>query len=136
MSVSNELVQWLASGERGLSSNQMVEHLTGMPAVGKSWGRYRPHYPIDPDDLRRCRLLLEQVPLLALRLPQMATCSAVWAALVDHWDELCQTMDAECPKWRDRGGSAPRTFKRMQELTRGLDPKEIRLSPTLSIRMP
>jgi hypothetical protein len=69
----------------------------------------------DPDDLRRCRLLLEQVPELTPRLGEMATVSRVWEVLVARWDEICATMDGECPDWRTSNGSAPGTFSMMEE---------------------
>lgn len=116
------LIQWLANGERGISSNTIVTHLTGINAMGQ-WGR-RDH-PHDPGDLSRCRLLLEQVP--ELRMPfvaHMATCSPVWAALTRAWDELCALMDEEAPHWRDGRGSAPKTYRRMSELIDGARVKE------------
>jgi hypothetical protein len=39
----------------------------------------------------------------------MATCSPVWARIVDAWDELCDLMDAEAPEWRRGDCSAPLT---------------------------
>ncbi len=111
--LSPEAAAWLAGGERGVSSNTIFEHLTGISAVGK-WGG---GYPRDPDDFRRCRLLLERVPELVPLLPRMAEVSPVWAALVARWDELCSTMDAECPYWRTgRGGSAPKTYEMMRAI--------------------
>lgn len=111
-----DLVRWLASGERGISSNTMVTHLCGIDAMGR-WGR-RDH-PADPDDLSRCRKLLAQVPLLVVLFPRMATCSPQWAALVEHWDELCGLMDKEAPCWSEGVGTAPETFRRMRSLIDG-----------------
>lgn len=112
-SLSPEATAWLADGERGVSSNTIFEHLTGISAVGK-WGG---GYPRDPGDFRRCRLLLERVPELVPLLPRMAEVSPVWAALVAGWDSLCATMDAECPYWRTgRGGSAPKTYEMMRAI--------------------
>lgn len=106
--------QWLASGERGISSNTMFTRLTGVNAIRRdSRG-----YPHDPDDLRRCRLLLEQVPELRDRVSEMAEESPEWARLVARWDEVCALMDEETPKWRDREGTASRTYDRMKELLR------------------
>lgn len=110
--LSPEATAWLAGGERGVSSNTIFEHLTGISAVGE-WGG---SYPRDPDDFRRCRLLLERVPELVPLLPRMAEVSPVWAALVAGWDSLCATMDAECPNWRSGRGSAPKTYKMMQKI--------------------
>lgn len=111
--LSPEAAAWLASGERGISSNTMFEYLTGVKAT-RGWGR---SHPRDPGDFRRCRLLLECVPDLVPLLPRMAEVSPVWAALVARWDELCSTMDAECPYWRTgRGGSAPKTYEMMRAI--------------------
>jgi hypothetical protein len=115
MQVSPELVQWLANGERGVSSNTMVTHLCGIDATG-DWGADHPH---DPDDLSRCRKLLEQVPELAPMLPRMATCLPGWGALVWRWQELCDLMDEEAPEWRTGKGSAPKTFALMRSLIKG-----------------
>jgi hypothetical protein len=106
------LVRWLASGERGISSNTIVQHLTGLKTMRDG---YMSH-PYDPDDLSRCRKLLEAVPLLKLMLPGMATCSPEWAALVARWDELCSLMDEEAPRWNEGIGSAPKTYELMASL--------------------
>lgn len=114
--VSDELVRWLANGRRGISSNAIVTHLTGIDADGRyGWPGDHPH---DPDDLWRCRLLLEQVPELRHELPRMASRSGVWAELVEHWQELCDLMDAEAPEWYSGKGSAPRTYALMKRLIR------------------
>lgn len=110
--LSPEATAWLACGDRGISSNTIFEHLTGISAVGE-WGGGYPH---DPGDFRRCRLLLERVPDLVPLLPRMAEVSPVWAALVAGWDSLCATMDAECPNWRSGRGSALKTYKMMQKI--------------------
>lgn len=102
------LTVWLLNGERGLSGNAMVGHITGVGGAT--------NHPLDPDDLRRCRLLVEQVPVIRAFLPRMATCSPVWARIVAHWDELCSLMDAEAPDWRKGRGSAPQTYALLQKL--------------------
>jgi hypothetical protein len=102
------LTVWFLNGERGLSSNAMVAHIMGM-------GGHVDH-PYDPDDLRRCRLLVEQVPVIACSLSKMASCSPVWSRIVAHWDELCSLMDAEAPDWRSGRGSAPNTHALLQKL--------------------
>jgi len=109
---NESLVMWLASGERGISSNTIVEHLTGIPATRGRWQGY----PHDPDDLWRCRKLLREVPLLAPLLPNMATASKEWAALVPCWQELCAMMDAEAPNWPEHGSRAMKTYHRMRAL--------------------
>lgn len=109
---SEALVEWLANGERGISSNTMVTHLLGINAL-KDW---IPDHPWDPSDLGRCRKLMEQVPEIAERFPGMATCTTAWRHLVESWDELCRTMDKEAPNWREGYGVAPRTYSMMQQI--------------------
>jgi hypothetical protein len=89
----------------------MVAHIMGMGGTAD--------HPRDPDDLRRCRLLVEQVPMIKACLPNMASCSSVWARIVAQWNELCSLMDAEAPDWRSGRGSAPKTYAllvRLQEV--------------------
>jgi hypothetical protein len=103
-----ELMQWLLYGERGSSSEAMVAHITG---TGK-----KVNHPYDPSDLRRCRLLVEQVPSIRISLSKMASCSAVWSRIIEHWNELCELMDQEAPNWRQCKGSSPKTYELMRKL--------------------
>lgn len=116
------MVQWLANGQRGLSSNQMFKHLTGIETERDERRREEVHFPYDPDDLRRCRLLLERCPELMPALPRMASCSPEWEALVVHWDDLCLTMDREAPNWRNAEGRAAETYKMMKDLLEEANP--------------
>src|SRR4051812_25887588 len=52
-------IEWLLSGERGVSSESIFAHLTGIPIAGRVATNY---LPSDAGDLRRCRKLLEVVP--------------------------------------------------------------------------
>lgn len=103
--------RWLASGERGNSSETIFTHLTGVDANRGS----RNSHPYDPADLRRCRLLLEQVPELVPLFHKMSTVSKEWAALVKNWAELCTTMDAEAPNWRTKGERAAKTYELIKQ---------------------
>lgn len=98
LKISQKAIEWLASGERGCSSNSMFTHLTGVNAVTSS---YKSH-PYDPDDFRRCCLLLEEVPELKAELHRMAEVSPEWAKLVAHWEEIKQLIDEEVPGWLSR----------------------------------
>lgn len=106
--MSDAAQQWILHGERGSSSNTMFAVLSGGALAGRS-------HPHDPADLKRCRLLLEQVPEFAARIGEMASVSKEWAGLVAIWPSLCATMDAECD-WRKGQGSAPRTYRMMQDV--------------------
>lgn len=112
MQPSTNLIQWLANGSRGISSNTIVSHLTGINALDYGNGST----PSDPADLRRCRLLLEQCPELVAEFPKMAGVSPEWATLVRNWDTLCEMMDEESPDWRDCKGKAARTYSQMKAL--------------------
>lgn len=105
-----DLIAWLANGERGISSETIVEVLTDTPC-SRGWGR---DHPADPDDLWRCERLLRAVPLLRVKFPLMASVSPQWAGLVKRWDELVKLLEEES------GGveywSAPKTYKAMQEI--------------------
>ena len=110
--LSRDAAAWLVNGERGMSSEAIFTKLTGISLRdGSATG-----HPHDPDDLRRCRMLLISVYEFEGRIGEMAEVSKPWAALVARWDELCATMDAEAPNWWVRGGSAPKTYALMRDI--------------------
>lgn len=59
---------WLARGERGISSETIVSRLSGIPVGTYRWSS---NYPHDPADFRRCELLLRWVPVARIGLPAM-----------------------------------------------------------------
>lgn len=116
--ISLRAVEWLAHGDRGLSSETIFTHLTGIDAVGSCNRRPRWH-PTDAGDLGRCRRLLEDdVPELRPAFTRMGEVSAVWKRLVKHWDALCALMDREAPDWRedDEFGPCSETTLQMKQL--------------------
>jgi hypothetical protein len=115
----DNLGRWLMVGERGMSSEAIVMNLRPGLAVGRR--RDKLAHPHDPDDLKRCLMLLEDVPELVPDFPRMREVSPVWAALVDHWDELRATFLQEGgATWRKGPWSAPKTYARMRELIEGV----------------
>ena len=115
MNIPDSANEWLAKGERGISSEAIFSYMTGINVVGK----YGMGYPYDPSDFRRCHLLLEAVPEFKKRFKEMRLISKEWHTLVDHWDELVELLDIDVPEWRTTGkGNAPKTYDRMQELIR------------------
>ncbi|HEU0197095.1 MAG TPA: hypothetical protein VFQ88_07805 [Nevskiaceae bacterium] len=95
---------WLAVGQRGRSANAIFHQITGIDTGAET------DYPHDVGDFARCRLLLEQVSQLQHDFrARMPAVSASWAGLVDAWDSLCASMDAEVPQWREVGGRFPET---------------------------
>jgi len=90
---------WLREGERGESSEAIVEHLTGKPVGGKPYAERfgRLDHPADAGDFRRCELLLRAVPMARQEFPRMARVSPEWAALVGAWGDIVREAEAERP---------------------------------------
>lgn len=110
--LSKSVMMWLVNGKRGLSSNTIVQHLTGYPALGQ-WGG---SYPLDPGDLRRCMHLLDECPELHRPfVERMPSASPVWARLVECWDDLCEQLGYEMAS----GSHAPVTYAAMEAVIRG-----------------
>ena len=106
------LLEWLAGGQRGISSNSIVQHLTGIPAT-QGWGIDTPH---DPADFDRCLQLLEAVPMLRLLMPRMATASPLWSALTEHWDEIEASHLEEVGLGWTTAKSATKTYALMRSV--------------------
>jgi hypothetical protein len=92
-------LQWLTTGERGMSSEAIFVALTGLHV-----GSHAGWTPADPHDVRRCRLLLAAVPAFEARFAEMANVNRHWALLVEHWEQLCALIDSTAD---DRGWSEP-----------------------------
>lgn len=81
--IDSKVLDWFVSGETGRSSETMAARLTGRTPPGHPF-----NHPSDGGDLGRCLKLLDAVPELRERLPDMADVSPYWAALVERWDDL------------------------------------------------
>ena len=115
----NTAHQWLAFGDQGLSSCAMFYRFTEINPDGTLDIDTLAAHPHDPADFIRCRQLLDGVPEFADRIAEMRDVSPIWARFVNSWAELCATLDAEIPDWRDRKSakrSATRTFERIQQI--------------------
>ena len=80
---------WLTNGEHGISSKTMFYYLTDSKIVAKP---DRTDTPSDPDDFRRCHLLLQAIPQYEHKLDRLRAVNAVWAALVDNWPKLTEML--------------------------------------------
>ncbi len=87
-----KVIQWLARGEVGTSSQCMAMWLAFGERVPS------PFPPSDSDDLRRCLWLLDWAPGLRSDLPKMAEVSDKWAALMSRWDEVEALYYTDRPK--------------------------------------
>ena len=90
MNLSNEAIEWLANGDRGLSSNSMVSVIVGVECNKSGWSGI--YHPSDPSDFDRCYKLLCAVPEIKENLHRMKQASEVWANIVDNWDELAMML--------------------------------------------
>jgi hypothetical protein len=104
-----KFVEWLASGERGISSNTIASVLSGLDCM-QGWGY---SHPRDPADFKRCLFLLYAVPGFSENLSKMGDVSPEWAALVEHWQEFEKLLHSELA---EDTGRAPKTYARMQEI--------------------
>ena len=77
---------WLLNGEHGTSSMAMCRALMNNP-VSKA-------HPFDPDDFRRCYLLLKTVPEWKSELHKVAKLSPEWSRLIEKWDELTLMLES------------------------------------------
>lgn len=122
LDIPQTVLDWLAAGERGLSSESIVEYLHGFPVLEGHWRRGAPHYPLDPSDLRRCLLLLADSPETAARFSRMRAASPEWAQLVDAWADLERQFLTEIGDLRTpESGSAPLTYAAMKRVLNGED---------------
>ena len=117
--LSEAATKWLASGKRGVSSEAIFTHLTGVKCSRDSGFEAIPY---DPSDFRRCQLLLEQVPELQPLFHRMAEVSPEWEVLVQVWPDIIKAMDREATGWRDgrTGRQAPTAYALIKQAFRRL----------------
>lgn len=115
MSLSDDAVKWLTDGQHGASSRTMFDRIL----LGRDYDVWK-SYPLDPDDFRRCELLLRQVPEMRANLWMMAGVRPEWRALIEHWDEIVALIEEEVPGAFDypgrRWGRAPRAYAFMAKI--------------------
>lgn len=97
---------WLMFGERGVSSETIFQTIDGRKIL-----RYNGSHPLDPDDFRRCCLLLQTVPEWKSKLHLMKAVSPVWEKLVDNWDVLTVMLEEQLST-----GKANGMYERMKGL--------------------
>ncbi len=109
-----ERISWWASyGEHGTSSQTIwcilsFGHLAGLKMdyeVLKEVIIPPSQYtsPQDPDDFRRCYLLLKTVPEWKERLNELKPISQKWENLVEHWDQLTRLLEDQLLTKKDNG---------------------------------
>lgn len=108
-----KIIEWLANGDTGLSSETMAFMALG---VVKKWSAH----PHDPSDFNRCLMLLEAEPMVRDSFPKLRELSPQWAVIIDHWDELRELFIDEAGLNWSKKQSATKTYDRMCELRDGV----------------
>lgn len=104
------VIEWLASGERGLSSEAICKTFFGVP---KNAGTYHPN---DPADLLRCVNFLDKTNTHE-RIQEMGNVSPEWKSLVAEWGPLVDSLLREEKSSRQ----APETYKLMKKIISEVD---------------
>lgn len=86
------IIEWLANGDTGLSSQTMAFWL----GFGVRSNANR--YPHDATDFGRCLALLDAAPALRDRLIEMAVLSPQWESLMMYWSEIEQRYRKDQPR--------------------------------------
>ncbi len=89
---------WLRNGDRGISSETIFSELY-LPVRAKN--NYC--HPLDPDDFRRCYLLIQMVPEWRAKLSKMKEVSEAWSRLVDNWDKLTEMLEEQLETKKPNG---------------------------------
>lgn len=113
--LKEQIDDWFKYGERGTSSEAIAYRMLGHSPeeVIQLAGRGFPTHPNDPDDFRRCHLLIQRVPGIHAKLDLMRDISPVWSALVDHWDELTNMLEDALAS---EAKTAPEMYEKMKSL--------------------
>lgn len=115
MPESKRADMWMALGERGTSSMTIWAVMRGVIEYRFLFtGNYYFSHPRDPDDFRRCYLLLRLIPEWRYRLNEVAEILPEWKSLVENWDELTELYENER---ENADGNAPLLYARMKELS-------------------
>lgn len=105
--------EWLANGRHGISSLAIASVMLGGQPEADS-------YPKDPDDLRRCVLLLDAMPAWRQSISLMGGVGPVWAILAGKWFTLESVLREECggdiERPKANRGPAERTYDIMKQL--------------------
>jgi len=98
------LAEWLLNGEHGTSSLCLAGMMLG------STTNFRLDTPSDPDDFRRCYLLINYLPD-GVALFKNKVVGEKWKAIAENWEELCRLFEKE-----KISGYAPELYQKMKDL--------------------
>jgi hypothetical protein len=108
-SITERAQAWIVNGRVGMSSRSIYCHMMGVENK-RGWD-----YPLDPDDLNRCLLLLDLIPEWKVRMCEMSTRGKEWAGLAEKWAEISACFIDEVGLNWSHGDKAGRTYAMMKE---------------------
>lgn len=115
--IQTKALRWIATGRVGASSKAMAMTACGLPSERD--------YPLDPDDLNRCLLLLQAVPEVRDHFDKIAALSPVWGRLIERWAEIEASFLEEVGLNWCKADNAPKTYKLIKDAI-GEDPSVVR----------
>ena len=95
--VAQRVRWWVENGEQGISSKTIFSVIHGDDSYNGFTLLAPSNYchPLDPDDFRRCYLLLKAVPEWLTQMDKMKSISKQWNGLVENWDKLTMMLEAQ-----------------------------------------
>jgi hypothetical protein len=90
-SEEKQCLEWLASGDCGISSKTMLFALTGIPAGDRD-------HPHDIADVGRCVRMLRELPFLRPKIGMVIEKFPHWMPFIDCWEHLERLYD-DCVKF-------------------------------------
>ena len=105
-----KILKWMLTGNTGISSECIASVMAGITPKRKD-------IPYDPSDFERCLGLVNTVPGIRERLPEMREVSTKWNQFMDSWDAIEKSFMEEVPEWLDGNYThrATKTFALMQK---------------------
>ena len=92
-------IEWLLSGDTGVSSKTICAVMTG----SNMGGSFQPDVPYDCGDFGRCYRLLQHFPEWRTRLNEVAEKYPMWGPMIDVWDDLSELYENERDSKKDHG---------------------------------
>ena len=113
--LETKIICWLANGERGLSSKAIAFKLL-LPGVEKC--SVFLNHPHDPDDIRRCFMLVDLSPEIRNRIEEMKNISVAWSDIIDNWDKIRDQLIEEVGDYSQPcyEKNAPKTYDLMKKV--------------------
>jgi len=104
--MKDKILNWLATGETGISSKAIAFKMAGIENDCK-WNTI----PHDPDDFKRCLKLVNLIPEIRQRLDEMRSVSIKWNVLIENWKQVEDSFMDEVPEWLTNDFSQKRATK-------------------------